>query len=49
MDKFLLIIAFVAFLCIGIGMTIFTFQECGAKALLYGNGASMAALTGACD
>lgn len=40
---------FVICLVVGIAAAIFTFQECGAKALLLGNGAPYAAMTGMCD
>lgn len=49
MNRFVIIIGVIAFLWIGVGMTIFTFQKCGAKALLYGKSATMVALSGACD
>ena len=37
------------FLVIGIAAAVFTFQECGVKALFLGNGAAYAAMSGMCD
>ena len=42
-------ILFVVFFVMGISSAVIIFQECGAKALLFGNGAAMAAMTGMCD
>lgn len=39
----------VLFFVIAISSAVFTFQKCGAKALLLGNGATTAALLGMCD
>ena len=40
---------FVVCLVVGIATAIFTFQECGARALLLGDGAMYAAVSGMCD
>jgi len=34
---------------VSVGMLAFTFQKCGAKTLLLGNGAAPAAFMGMCD
>ena len=39
----------VVFLVIGIASAVFTFKECGTRALFLGNGATYAAMTGMCD
>lgn len=39
----------VVWFVLAIGMAVFTFQKCGAKALLLGNGAAAAAAMGMCD
>lgn len=42
-------ILFVVFLVLGIASAVFTFQKCGTRAFLLGNGAGYAALSGMCD
>jgi hypothetical protein len=42
-------ILFVVFFIIGVAFAVFTFKECGVKALFLGNGATYAAMTGMCD
>jgi len=42
-------IGFVIFLILGIATAAFTFEKCGAKALLLGNGGFAAAAMGMCD
>lgn len=36
-------------LVFGIALTVYTFQECGWKAMFLGNGAAYAAFTGMCE
>lgn len=43
------IIAAVVMLFVGIGTTVFVVSKCGAKGLLFGNGAFMVAASGMCD
>jgi hypothetical protein len=39
----------VIFILLGIGSLTFVVSKCGAKGLLYGNGAMIVASSGACD
>lgn len=42
-------VLWVIFLVASIAATVYTFKECGAKALFLGNGGFYAAVTGMCD
>jgi hypothetical protein len=49
MNRFAFAITAVFVTLIGVSITVVTFQKCGWKTFLLGNGASMAAMTGMCD
>lgn len=42
-------IVVVVWFVLAVSVAVFTFKECGAKALLLGNGAGTAAVMGMCD
>lgn len=49
MNRFAMTVLVLVFLFMAMTSITYTFQKCGWKAFMFGNGAGMAAITGMCD